>query len=184
MATPLNKPTTPGGLAVVSGGSGYIADYSSLNCSTMEGGRLELVTVNPSLVLGPVLGSDFSASVEAVAFGRLDTRVAAYGLFGRGRARHRGVAITGDDHVFGCRSTLHRRERILLDGRHGQDSQRGVGRSGAEGPDRVCAKTMRWSGPPRNFEPYRLADPEKSQRFSLCAAIRDSRRVSHSLPDG
>jgi hypothetical protein len=27
MATPLNKPTTPGGLAVVSGGSGYIAGY-------------------------------------------------------------------------------------------------------------------------------------------------------------
>ena len=32
-----------------------------------EGGALELVSVNPSLVLGPVLGSDFSASVEAVS---------------------------------------------------------------------------------------------------------------------
>ena len=31
-----------------------------------EGGRLELVTVNPGLVLGPVLGSDFSASIEAI----------------------------------------------------------------------------------------------------------------------
>ena len=31
-----------------------------------EGGALELVTVNPGLVLGPVLGSDFSASLEAV----------------------------------------------------------------------------------------------------------------------
>jgi len=31
-----------------------------------EGGALELVTVNPVLVLGPVLGSDFSASVEAI----------------------------------------------------------------------------------------------------------------------
>jgi dihydroflavonol-4-reductase len=31
-----------------------------------EGGGLELVTVNPSLVLGPVLGSDFSASIEAI----------------------------------------------------------------------------------------------------------------------
>jgi nucleoside-diphosphate-sugar epimerase len=30
------------------------------------GGELELVAVNPALVLGPVLGSDFSASVEAV----------------------------------------------------------------------------------------------------------------------
>ena len=31
-----------------------------------EGGGLELVTVNPSLVLGPVLGSDYSASIEFV----------------------------------------------------------------------------------------------------------------------
>ena len=31
-----------------------------------EGGGLELVTVNPSLVLGPVLGSDYSASIEAI----------------------------------------------------------------------------------------------------------------------
>ena len=31
-----------------------------------EGGALEFVAVNPSLVLGPVLGSDFSASLEAV----------------------------------------------------------------------------------------------------------------------
>ena len=31
-----------------------------------EGGGLELVAVNPGLVLGPVLGSDFSASIEAV----------------------------------------------------------------------------------------------------------------------
>ena len=31
-----------------------------------EGGELELVTVNRALVLGPVLGSDFSASIEAV----------------------------------------------------------------------------------------------------------------------
>jgi dihydroflavonol-4-reductase len=31
-----------------------------------EGGGLELVTVNPGLVLGPVLGSDYSASIEAI----------------------------------------------------------------------------------------------------------------------
>ncbi len=31
-----------------------------------EGGAVELVTVNPALVLGPVLGSDFSASLEAI----------------------------------------------------------------------------------------------------------------------
>ena len=35
----------------------------------LVGGRrrgLELVTVNPGLVLGPVLGSDYSASIEAI----------------------------------------------------------------------------------------------------------------------
>jgi dihydroflavonol-4-reductase len=31
-----------------------------------EGGGLELATVNPGLVLGPVLGSDYSASIEAI----------------------------------------------------------------------------------------------------------------------
>jgi dihydroflavonol-4-reductase len=31
-----------------------------------EGGGLELVTVNPGLILGPVLGADFSASIEFV----------------------------------------------------------------------------------------------------------------------
>jgi dihydroflavonol-4-reductase len=31
-----------------------------------EGGALELVTINPAMVLGPVLGSDFSASLEAI----------------------------------------------------------------------------------------------------------------------
>ena len=32
----------------------------------LRAGRLEFVTVNPGLVLGPALGSDFSASLEAV----------------------------------------------------------------------------------------------------------------------
>jgi dihydroflavonol-4-reductase len=31
-----------------------------------EGGALELVTIHPGLVLGPVLGRDFSASIEAI----------------------------------------------------------------------------------------------------------------------
>ena len=48
---------------------------------------------------------------------------------------HRCAAITGDDHAFGCWSTLHRLLRILFDGRHRQDPQTGVGRESAEGPD-------------------------------------------------
>ena len=43
-----------------------IAERAAWAWHNAEGGRLELVTVNPGLVLGPVLGSDFSASLEAV----------------------------------------------------------------------------------------------------------------------
>ena len=43
-----------------------IAERAAWAWHKAEGGRLELVTVNPGLVLGPALGSDFSASLEAV----------------------------------------------------------------------------------------------------------------------
>jgi len=43
-----------------------IAERAVRDWMTREGGALELVTVHPGLVLGPVLGNDFSASVEAV----------------------------------------------------------------------------------------------------------------------
>jgi dihydroflavonol-4-reductase len=43
-----------------------IAERAAWAWHKAEGGGLELVSVNPGLVLGPVLGSDFSASLEAV----------------------------------------------------------------------------------------------------------------------
>ena len=43
-----------------------IAERAAWAWLAAEGGGLELVTINPSLVLGPVLGSDFSASIEAI----------------------------------------------------------------------------------------------------------------------
>ena len=43
-----------------------IAERAAWAWLAAEGGGLELVTVNPGLVLGPVLGSDFSASIEAI----------------------------------------------------------------------------------------------------------------------
>jgi dihydroflavonol-4-reductase len=43
-----------------------IAERAAWAWHKADGGGLELVTVNPGLVLGPVLGSDFSASLEAV----------------------------------------------------------------------------------------------------------------------
>ncbi len=43
-----------------------IAERAAWAWLAAEGGGLELVTVNPGLVLGPVLGSDYSASIEAI----------------------------------------------------------------------------------------------------------------------
>ncbi len=43
-----------------------IAERAAWAWLAAEGGGPELATVNPGLVLGPVLGSDFSASIEAI----------------------------------------------------------------------------------------------------------------------
>lgn len=43
-----------------------IAERAAWAWHEAEGGALELVTVNPALVLGPVLGSDFSSSLEVI----------------------------------------------------------------------------------------------------------------------
>ena len=48
------------------GRSKTIAERAAWAWHKAEGGALELVTVNPALVLGPVLGTDFSASIEAI----------------------------------------------------------------------------------------------------------------------
>ena len=54
------KETTPYGR------SKTIAERAAWDWKEAEGGALELVTVNPVIVLGPVLGSDFSASLEVI----------------------------------------------------------------------------------------------------------------------
>jgi dihydroflavonol-4-reductase len=43
-----------------------IAERSARDWVAAEGGALEFVTVNPSLVLGPLLGADYSPSLEVV----------------------------------------------------------------------------------------------------------------------
>jgi dihydroflavonol-4-reductase len=58
-----------------------IAERAAWTWHKAEGGGLELVTVNPALVLGPVLGSDFSASIEAVRK-LLDGSISALPHFG------------------------------------------------------------------------------------------------------
>ncbi len=43
-----------------------IAERAAWTLQKTEGGALELVTINPALVLGPVLGADYSPSLEAI----------------------------------------------------------------------------------------------------------------------
>lgn len=43
-----------------------IAERAAREWMAAEGGEMEFVTVNPSLVLGPLLSGDFSASIEAI----------------------------------------------------------------------------------------------------------------------
>jgi dihydroflavonol-4-reductase len=47
--------------------SKVIAERAARDFMAREGGELEFVTINPGAVLGPVLGSDFSPSLEIVA---------------------------------------------------------------------------------------------------------------------
>jgi dihydroflavonol-4-reductase len=58
-----------------------IAERAAWAWHGAEGGTLELVTVNPALVLGPVLGSDFSSSLEVIKK-LLDGSVPALPRFG------------------------------------------------------------------------------------------------------
>ena len=58
-----------------------IAERAARAWLQKEGGALELVTIHPGLVLGPVVGRDFSASIEAVKK-LLDGSVPALPRFG------------------------------------------------------------------------------------------------------
>ncbi len=69
-----------------------IAERAAWAWHKAEGGGLELVTVNPALVLGPVLGSDFSASVEAVRK-FLDGSIPALPRFGFSVVDVRDIAV-------------------------------------------------------------------------------------------
>ena len=47
--------------------SKVIAEKAARDFMVVEGGTMEFVTINPGLVLGPVLGRDFSPSLEVIA---------------------------------------------------------------------------------------------------------------------
>jgi dihydroflavonol-4-reductase len=68
-----------------------LAERAAWDWLKAEGGKLELATVNPALVLGPVLGSDFSASLEAVRK-LMDGSAPAIPRFGFGIVDVRDVA--------------------------------------------------------------------------------------------
>ena len=84
-----------------------IAERAAWAWHKAEGETLELVAVNPARVLGPVLGSDFSASLDAIKK-LLHGSVPALPRFGftpRRRSRHRSFAPVGDDGPLCGRST-------------------------------------------------------------------------------
>jgi dihydroflavonol-4-reductase len=58
-----------------------VAERAAWAWQAVEGGVLELVTVNPSTVIGPILGSDFSFSIEVIKK-LLDGSVPALPRFG------------------------------------------------------------------------------------------------------
>ncbi len=68
-----------------------IAERAAWAWQKAEGGALELVTVNPGLVLGPVLASDFSISLEAVRK-LLDGSIPALPRFGFNMVDVRDIA--------------------------------------------------------------------------------------------
>jgi dihydroflavonol-4-reductase len=68
-----------------------IAERAAWAWLAEEGRGLELVTINPSLVLGPVLGSDFSASIETIKK-LLDGSIPALPRFGFNMVDVRDIA--------------------------------------------------------------------------------------------
>jgi dihydroflavonol-4-reductase len=68
-----------------------IAERAAWAWLASEGGRLELVAVNPGLVLGPVSGADYSASIEFVKK-LLDGSIPALPRFGFNVVDMRDVA--------------------------------------------------------------------------------------------
>jgi dihydroflavonol-4-reductase len=68
-----------------------IAERAAWAWLAEEGRALELVTINPSLVLGPVLGSDFSASIETIKK-LLDGSIPALPRFGFNMVDVRDIA--------------------------------------------------------------------------------------------
>lgn len=94
-----------------------IAERAAWDFMKREGGALELSTVNPGAVLGPVLGADFSASLDIVKL-LLQGALPACPRFGFPVVDVRDVA---DLHYRAMLApngpALHRRQRFLLDDR-------------------------------------------------------------------
>jgi dihydroflavonol-4-reductase len=119
----------------------------------VEGGALELVAINPSFVIGPVVSSELPASLNVVKK-LLDG--SAPGLPGFGfslvrRPRHRAVAHPGDDGDFGRKSTVHRFWGFLLDERYREHLKTRAWRRGVESS--YPARTKHHCAGVRSFRP-------------------------------
>ena len=94
-----------------------IAEKAAWELIGAAGGATTLATVNPTLVLGPVLGHDFSESVQVVV--RLVSgRVPGLPRLGFNIVDVRDVAdcTPRHDRTGGRRSAFHRRRRLRVDG--------------------------------------------------------------------
>ena len=89
-----------------------IAERAAWAWLAEEGRGLELVTINPSLVLGPVLGSDFSASIETVKK-LLDGSIPALARFGFNLVDVRDIARL---HVLGMTAPEAAGQRFIGSG--------------------------------------------------------------------
>ena len=110
--TPLDK---PGGLTPITPyvQSKTIAERAARDWVAAEGAGLEFCTINPSVVLGPVWGRDYSASVVVVAR-LLDGSLGACPNFGFGVVDVRDVA---DLHVRALNAPGMAGERFIASGR-------------------------------------------------------------------
>ena len=136
-----------------------LAERAAWDFVDREGGGLELAVVNPVGVFGPVLGPDFSTSIELVQepARRRDPRDPAGGVRDRRRARRRGPASARDGAACGCRRALP--------GDRGRLHERGRDRGAAARPH----------GRPRRARCRRACCPTGSSGRSRCSTPRSSR---------
>ena len=138
-----------------------IAERAAWDFMKTEGGALELSVVNPSGIFGPVLGADFSSSIELVKRLMNGMPGCPQALFrSRRRSRRRRSAFACDDESGGERRALHRGLRARhVDARHCDRPQGTAGTECKQGTHSAVAELDRADrGPVRSGHADAAAD--------------------------